>query len=97
MGTIHKAQWVRSSGRVEPVDSSDIERVRRAQADWKAAEQAAVRAKAAFLVSVRDFYDDRSFGDIARLAKVLGKTPKQVKRYAEGTTSGNPPRGKSTE
>jgi len=72
------------------VDESDKRRVLNAKLDWDVAVEAANRKREAFHKIVHGlYYGPKRRGDAKELAELLEVTPTQVKRYADGETSGN--------
>lgn len=75
------------------MNDDDIRRVLTAKLEWDLANEAVERKRAAFQRVVHDlYYGPKRRGDGKELASLLGVTPQQVKRYADGGTSGNRPR-----
>ena len=72
------------------VDESDKRRVLNAKLDWDLAVEAAARKRGVFQKIVHElYYGPKRRGDAKELAELLEVTPTQVKRYADGRSSGN--------
>lgn len=72
------------------MDESDKRRVLNAKLEWELAVEAVNHKRAAFYEVVHElYYGPKRRGDTKELAELLGVTPTQVKRYADGDTSGN--------
>lgn len=72
------------------MDEADKRRVLNAKLEMDLANEAAARKREAFHGVVHDlYYGPKRHGDTKELAELLGVTPTQVKRYADGKSSGN--------
>lgn len=71
------------------MDPADIARAQHLKAAWDEAETLVKARKAEFLAFVAELYTRKRGGDVSKLAEALDRSTKQVKRWADGQTSGN--------
>lgn len=71
------------------VNPTDISRAQHLKAAWEDAEAVAQTRKGEFLAFIAELYTRKRDGDVSELAEALERSTKQVKRWADGETSGN--------
>lgn len=86
LGPMLKTHWVRYG---EGVDPADIARAQRLKSAWDEAEKTAQTRRDEFTAFIAELYARKQLGDVSELAQALGRSTKQVKRWAEGQTTGN--------